>query len=161
MGHVKKHEQHGKGYGTFDFRLSEIVSNPIFGGKNQMIHCHSAYYVAEQLSLSAVISREGVILLCFYEQAYLQGRCHFACIHVTLKKSILHPKHIHTCWRESKLSAGHISIISIPEVITHSAPLVDVAYLNSTLKRRLPILESDITICTRSWWRIWIRAHKN
>ena len=52
---------------------------------------------------------------------------------------------------ESQLSASHISIISIPEVITHSTPLLVHADLNPTLggigsKAR----QSDCTCCTVS-----------
>jgi len=81
----------------------------------------------------------------------------FACVHLTQKRAFyIQSTYIRTCGREPKLSASHISISSIPEVITHSAPLVVDAYLHSTLKRSLPILEPDIAICTCSWWRIWI-----
>jgi len=70
------------------------------------------------------------------------------CVCATLKENIPNPNHICTYWRESKLSAGNISISSIPEVITHSAPLGVVAYLDSTFIGILPTLEPYITMCT-------------
>jgi len=63
---------------------------------------------------------------------------------------IPHPQHIRTWWKETKLPAGHISISSIPEVITHSGPQEVTADLNSTFKIILPVLESDITVRTQS-----------
>ena len=43
--------------------------------------------------------------------------------------------HALTVSGESKLSAGHTSIKSIPEVITHSAPLIVHANLDTALRR--------------------------
>ena len=47
-----------------------------------------------------------------------------------------------TCGRESQLSAGHLSIRSTPEVITHCAPDIVVAYLHTSLSGGAS-LESD------------------
>ena len=52
---------------------------------------------------------------------------------------------------ESQLSASHISIISIPEVITHSTPFLIHADLNPTLGGvGSRACQSDCTCCTAS-----------
>ena len=53
-----------------------------------------------------------------------------------------------TCWRESKLSTGHASISSSPEVVTHCAPLGIVTHLHSTLKSICPSDKPDVSSCT-------------
>jgi len=68
--------------------------------------------------------------------------------HIIIRFTVI--KCIYTSWREIKLPAGHNSISSIPGVITYSSPLEVTADLDSTFKIILPILESDITIRTRS-----------
>lgn len=52
-----------------------------------------------------------------------------------------------TCWWKSKLSAGHISICSPPQVIAHSAPLIVVADFHSTLKSICSSNKPDTSSC--------------
>ena len=52
---------------------------------------------------------------------------------------------------ESQLSAGHTSIISIPEVITHGTPLIVHANLNTALRGiGSKPCQSDVAILTAS-----------
>ena len=55
---------------------------------------------------------------------------------------------IHTCWGESKLSADHTRIKTIPEVITHCTPYCIIAHFNSTLSVVWSINKPEFTIST-------------
>ena len=131
--------------------------------KKVTVYCSHMPSVSEATMLSSCLDPAGYLAikpLTVNQQNTVQEFtccsiiCLFNIIVCNLTVQFTHPKHLHTCWRETKLPAGHISISGIPGVITHSAPLEVTAYLDSTFKGIRPILQSDVTVCTQSCGRI-------